>query len=44
MGEMQMTLFEMKDDKLREEIRKLDIEKLTPLEALQKLAELKKNL
>jgi len=44
MGEMQMTLFEMKDDKLREEIRMLDIEKMTPLEALQKLAELKKKL
>ncbi len=44
MGEMQMTLFEMKDDKLREELRKLDIEKMTPLEALQKLAELKKSL
>ena len=41
-GEVQMTLFEMKDDKLREELKKLDIEKMTPLEALQKLAELKK--
>jgi DNA mismatch repair protein MutS len=41
-GEMQMTLFELKDDALREELRKLDVENLTPLEALQKLAELKK--
>ena len=40
--EVQMTLFEMKDDKLREELKKLDIEKMTPLEALQKLAEMKK--
>ena len=41
-AEIQMTLFEMKDDKLREELSKLDFEKMTPLEALQKLAELKK--
>jgi DNA mismatch repair protein MutS len=41
-SEMQLTLFEMKDDKLREELKKLDVDKLTPLEALQKLAELKK--
>lgn len=41
-GEMQMTLFEMKDDALREELRKLDLDKMTPIEALQKLAELKK--
>jgi DNA mismatch repair protein MutS len=42
--EVQMTLFEMKDEKLREELKKLDLEKMTPLEALQKLAELKKQL
>jgi DNA mismatch repair protein MutS len=42
--EVQLTLFEMKDDRLREELRKIDIEKLTPLEALQRLAELKKLL
>jgi DNA mismatch repair protein MutS len=42
--EVQMTLFEMKDDKLREELKKLDLEKMTPLEALQKLAEMKKKL
>ena len=40
--EMQMTLFEMKDDALREELRKLDPENMTPLEALQKLVELRK--
>jgi DNA mismatch repair protein MutS len=39
--EIQMTLFEAKDEKLRENLRTLDIEKMTPLEALQKLAELK---
>lgn len=38
----QMTLFEAKDDRLRTELREIDIEKLTPLEALQKLADLKK--
>lgn len=43
-SEIQMTLFEMKDDALREELRKLDLEKMTPLEALQKLAELKKRI
>ncbi|HXG01514.1 MAG TPA: DNA mismatch repair protein MutS, partial [Bacteroidota bacterium] len=42
--EVQMTLFEMKDDALREELRKIDVERLTPLEALQKLAELKQKL
>jgi len=42
--DIQMTLFEMKDERLREEIRKLEVEKMTPLEALQKLAEIKKNL
>lgn len=42
--DIQMTLFEMKDDRLREEIRKLDIDKMTPIEALQKLLELKEQL
>ena len=42
--EVQLTLFEMKDDALREELKKIDIEKLTPLEALQRLAELRKLL
>ena len=42
--EVQMTLFEMKDDKLREGLKKIDVDTLTPLEALQKLAELKKNM
>ena len=42
--EVQMTLFEMRDDALREELKKIDVEKMTPLEALQKLAELKKHM
>ncbi len=42
--DIQMTLFEMKDDKLRDDIRKLNVEKMTPLEALQKLVELQKRL
>ena len=43
-AEIQMTLFELKDDKLREELKKMDIEKMTPLGALQKLAELKRSI
>lgn len=39
---VQLTLFEMKDDALREELRVLNIDALTPLEALQKLADLKR--
>jgi DNA mismatch repair protein MutS len=42
--EIQMTMFEMKDDALRNEIRGLDIDKMTPLEALDKLAELRKRV
>jgi len=40
--ELQMTLFEMRDDKLRTELDNIDLDKMTPLEAMQKLAELKK--
>jgi DNA mismatch repair protein MutS len=43
-SENQIDLFEIKDDKLRGEIGDLDIEKLTPLEALNKLSELKKKV
>ena len=32
------------DDKHREELRNIEIEKLTPIDALNKLAELKKEL
>jgi DNA mismatch repair protein MutS len=42
--DIQMTLFEVKDDRLREDIRKLDVENMTPMDALQKLAELKKRI
>jgi DNA mismatch repair protein MutS len=44
--EVQMTFFESptdgKNEKLIKELKKIDVDKLTPLEALQKLAELKK--
>ena len=40
--EIQMAMFEIKDDALRAELKNIDLEKMTPLEALQKLAELKK--
>jgi DNA mismatch repair protein MutS len=42
--ENQMSIFEFQDDKLRVEITDLEIEKLTPLEALNKLNELKKKV
>jgi len=41
-AQAQMTLFEMKDDVLRSELRSIDVEAITPLEALQKLHELKR--
>ncbi len=41
-GALQMTLFEAKDDELRRELHAIDLDRLTPLEALQKLAELKR--
>ncbi len=40
----QITLFEMKDDELREAIKKLDINAMTPMEALKFLAKVKENL
>jgi len=43
-NENQIDMFEIKDDKLRGEIDNLEIEKLTPLEALNKLSELKKKV
>jgi DNA mismatch repair protein MutS len=42
--DIQMTMFEMKDDALRNELRGLDIDKMTPLEALEKLSELRKRV
>ncbi|MEX2115442.1 MAG: DNA mismatch repair protein MutS [Bacteroidota bacterium] len=38
---LQMTLFEVQDDELRNEIRKLDLNSITPLDALRKLTEIK---
>lgn len=40
--EFQINLFEYKDDELRDIIDKIDVDKMTPLEALVKLQELKK--
>lgn len=40
----QINLFEFKDDKLRDEIKNMEIDTLTPLEALNKLNELKKKM
>jgi DNA mismatch repair protein MutS len=39
--EIQLSLFEIRDDSIRKELEELEIEKLTPLEALIKLNELK---
>jgi len=38
----QLSIFSPKDTQIAEELRKLDLEKLTPIEALNKLNELKK--
>jgi DNA mismatch repair protein MutS len=40
---IQLTMFEMKDDELRNTLNKLDINAMTPLEALKVLAKLKEN-
>ncbi len=40
--EVQMTLFEIKDDQLRKELEKLDLNAMTPIDALKTLADLKK--
>ncbi|MBI9073070.1 MAG: DNA mismatch repair protein MutS [Melioribacteraceae bacterium] len=42
--ELQFSLFEVKDDKIRKEISDLSVDNLTPLEALNKLNELKKKV
>ena len=41
-AEAQLTLFEMKDDALREELKTIDLDHLTPVEAMQKLSDLKR--
>ncbi len=43
-NESQIGLFEFQDDKLRGEINNIEIDKLTPIEALNKLHELKKRV
>jgi DNA mismatch repair protein MutS len=40
-SDMQLTMFEMKDDALRAALRAIDIDHLTPLEALKMLADLR---
>jgi len=40
----QISLFEVKDDKLRNEISEIEINNLTPMEALNKLSDLKKRI
>ncbi len=40
----QINLFEIVDDKFRDEIKNMEIDNLTPLEALNKLSELKKKM
>ena len=40
----QMTLFEVRDDELRTRVRSLDLNSITPLQALQALAELRESL
>lgn len=42
--EYQISLFEMKDDELRKEISDITVDNLTPLEALNRLNELKKKV
>jgi len=42
--ELQISMFEVKDDALRKEIDDISIDKLTPLDALNKLNELKRKL
>ncbi len=39
--DLQLTLFEVKDEELRDRIRKLDVNSMTPIEALKVLAALK---
>ncbi len=43
-GDIQLTLFEMHDDPLRSQIEQIEPDQMTPLEALQKLSQLKAGL
>lgn len=38
---MQLTMFELKDDELRQGLQKINIDEMTPLEAIKALADLK---
>ncbi len=40
----QISMFEIKDDKIRDEIKEMEIDNITPMEALNKLNELKKKV
>ncbi len=40
----QLTMFEVRDDELRSRVKEIDVDALTPLQALQTLAELKETL
>ena len=42
--EYQISLFEMKDDELRDEISEISVDQMTPIEALNRLNELKKKV
>jgi DNA mismatch repair protein MutS len=42
--EIQMTLFEMKDDPLRDEISRLNVDGMTPLDALKAIADLQRKV
>ena len=43
-AEPQLNMFAKEEKKLREELQKINIDDLTPLEALKKLDELKKGM
>ncbi len=43
-GAGQISLFEVRDDGLRDRLRKLDVDNMTPLQAMQAIAELKDTL
>jgi DNA mismatch repair protein MutS len=40
----QISMFEFKDDKIRDELKEVEIDNITPMEALNKLNELKKKV
>ncbi|MGE5679334.1 MAG: MutS-related protein, partial [Bacillota bacterium] len=44
LDELQFNLFEVKDDSIRQEISSIQLDNITPLEALNKLNELKRKI